>query len=200
MSGSAPSGPGLFVTSRTERDGCVIAVLRGALDITSAPALRETVRGLLRPGVSRLIIDLSAVGPADASGFAVLVGTGRRAGLLGGWLRLASPTPEVARVLSATGLDRHFATFPAVADAITGRRRDAGTADPGTGAAGHVVPIRPAALRVTLAAYAQARGLIRGTSPNAVIRHGTSPGQDPWPGDDHQAPAGSCDTWRLRAS
>lgn len=147
MSRSAPRSPRLFVTSRAERDGCVIAVLRGALDITSATAFREKVRGLLRPGASRLIIDLSAVEFADASGLAVLVGTGRRAGLLGGWLRLASPTPEVAAVLSATGLDRHLATFPAVADAITGRRPDAGTADAGTDAAGHVVPIRPAALR-----------------------------------------------------
>lgn len=145
MPRSAPHGPGLFVTSRAERDGYVIAVLQGPLDITSAPALREKVRGLLRPGASRLIIDLSAVGSADASGVAVLVGTGRRAERLGGWLRLASPTREVARVLSATGLDRHLATFPAVADAIIGRRPDAGTAGAGPGAAGHVAPIRPAA-------------------------------------------------------
>ncbi len=145
MSRSAPPGPGLFVTSRAERDGCVIAVLEGALDIASAPALREEIRGLLRPGASRLIIDLSAVGAADASGVAVLVGTGRRAGLLGGWLRLASPTSEVARVLSATGLDGHFATFPAVADAITGRRPDAGAADAATDAARRVAPSWPAA-------------------------------------------------------
>ena len=85
---------------------------------------------MLRPGASRLIVDLSAVGYADASGLAVLVGAGRRAGLLGGWLRLASPTPGVARVLSVTGLDRHLATFPTVADAITAR---------------HIAPIRPAA-------------------------------------------------------
>lgn len=145
MSRSAPHGRGLFVTARAERDGCVIVVLRGALDVASAPALREKVLEVLRPGVSRLIIDLSAVGSADASGFAVLVGIGRRAGLLGGWLRLASPTPEVARVLSATGLDRHLATFPTVTDATAGRYPDAIAADAGTGVAGHVAPIRPVA-------------------------------------------------------
>jgi anti-anti-sigma factor len=123
----------------------VIVVLRGGLDITSAPALREKLLGLLRHGASRLIVDLSAVGYADASGLAVLVGAGRRAGLLGGWLRLASPTPDVARVLSATGLDRHLATFPTVADAITGRRPDVGIAGAETGAAGHVASNRPAA-------------------------------------------------------
>ena len=123
----------------------MIAAFRGGLDVASAPALREKLLGLLRPGASRLIVDLSAVGYADASGLAVLVGAGRRAGLIGGWLRLASPTPDVARVLSVTGLDRHLATFPTVADAITGRRPEAGTADAGTGTAGHVAPIRPAA-------------------------------------------------------
>jgi len=123
----------------------VIAVLRGGLDLTSAPALREKLLGLLRPGASRLIVDLSAVGYADASGLAVLVGAGRRAGLLGGWLRLAAPTPDVARVLSATGLDRHLATFPTVADAITGRRSDVGIAKAETGAAGHVASNRPLA-------------------------------------------------------
>lgn len=150
MSRSADHAVGLFVTSRAERDGCVIAALRGGLDVASAPALREKLLGLLRPGASRLIVDLSAVGYADASGFAVLVGAGRRAGLLGGWLRLASLTPDVARVLSATGLDRHLATFPTMADAITGRRPDvgtaeAGTAEAGTGTTGHAAPIRPAA-------------------------------------------------------
>jgi anti-anti-sigma factor len=123
----------------------VIAVLRGGLDITSSPTLREKLLGLLCPGTSRLIVDLSAVRYADASGLAVLVGAGRRADLLGGWLRLASPTPDVARVLSATGLDRYLAAFPTVADAITGRRPDAGTAEASTGAAGHVAPTRPAA-------------------------------------------------------
>ncbi len=97
-------------------------MVRGNLDIEAAPALRERLLGLLRPDASRLIIDLSAVGYADASGFAVLVGSGRRADLLGGWLRLASLPPEVARILSATGVNRHFAIFPTVQAAITGQR------------------------------------------------------------------------------
>ncbi|HEY1627420.1 MAG TPA: STAS domain-containing protein [Streptosporangiaceae bacterium] len=99
----------------------MIAVLSGELDIVSAPALREELHGLLRPGTSRLIIDLSAVRYADSSGIAVLVGTGRRAALFGGWLRLASLTPEVTKVLSITGLDRHLVAFRTVEEALTGR-------------------------------------------------------------------------------
>ena len=90
------------------------------LNIASAPALREQLLNVLRPAVSRLVLDLSAVSYADASGLAVLVGTGRRAGLLGGFLRLAAPVPAVTRVLRRTGLYRQFDIFPSVRAAITG--------------------------------------------------------------------------------
>jgi anti-sigma B factor antagonist len=112
----------LSLTSRTDRGGYVIAALSGELGIASAPALREQLLRLLR-AASHLIIDLSAVEHADASGLAVLVGSGRRARLLGGSLRLAAPSPEVARVLSATGLNQHLDIFPTVRAAIIGQPR-----------------------------------------------------------------------------
>ena len=122
MTHSAAHEASLSLTSRTDRGGYVIATLSGELGIASAPALREQLRSLLR-AASQLIIDLSAVEHADASGLAVLVGGGRRARLLGGSLRLAAPSPEVARVLSATGINRHLDIFPTVRAAITGQPR-----------------------------------------------------------------------------
>jgi anti-anti-sigma factor len=110
----------LSLTSRTNRGGYVVAELGGDLGAESAPALREQLFSLLR-AASHLIIDLSAVAHADASGLAVLVGSGRRARLLGGSLRLAAPSPEVSRVLSATGMNRHLDVFPSVRAAITGQ-------------------------------------------------------------------------------
>jgi len=133
MGCSTVPSAGLFITSVTERDGCAIAVLRGELDIVSAPALREEILALLRPESSRLIIDLSDVGYADASGIAVLVGSRRRADLLGGWLRLAAAGPEIAEVLAVTGLNRHLATFPSVKAAIIGPLPDPDTGTAGTG-------------------------------------------------------------------
>ena len=112
----------LSLTSRTERGGRVIATLRGDLCIAAAPALREQLLSLLRPPVSQLVIDLSAVEHADASGLAVLVASGRRAGLLGGSLRLAAPSPEVARVLAATGMNQHLDVFPTLQAAMAGQR------------------------------------------------------------------------------
>jgi anti-anti-sigma factor len=112
----------LSLTCRTDRSGYVIGALKGGLGIASAPALREQLLSLLR-AASQLIIDLSAVECADASGLAVLMGSGRRARLLGGSLRLAAPSPEVARVLSATGMNQHLDIFPTVRAAIIGQPR-----------------------------------------------------------------------------
>ena len=136
MSHPAAHDAGLILTSRTERRGYVMAALSGQLDLASAPALREELLNLLRPAASRLIIDLSAVRSADASGLAVLVGGGRRARLLGGFLRLAAPSLAVAEVLSTTGINQHLDIFPTVKAALAGRRVLTGLAGFTTGVAG----------------------------------------------------------------
>ena len=140
---------GLSISSRSEPErACVIAALSGELDIACAPALREQLLGLLRPAASRLVIDLSAVSYADASGLAVLVATGRRAGLLGGFFRLAAPAPAVVKVLRITGRHQLLDIFPTVQAAITspegGQRRPYGKADANTGTAAAAVHTQPA--------------------------------------------------------
>jgi anti-anti-sigma factor len=112
---------GLDLSTHSE-SGITIAELAGELDIANAPALREQLLSFLRPGSSRLVIDLSKVSFCDATGLAVLVSTARRAGLLGGFLRLAAVSPQVAQVLEITGLHRHLANFPTVHAASTGAR------------------------------------------------------------------------------
>ena len=108
----------------TTTDGAVIVAIGGDLDIASAPAMRERLLSVLRPGACRLVIDMSAVRYADASGLAVLVSTQRRAVLLGGGLRLAALRPEVAGVLTVTGHSRHLAAYPTVRAAVVGRKPD----------------------------------------------------------------------------
>ena len=92
--------------------------ISGEIDIASVPVLRERLIGLPRPQASRIIIDLSGVTFCDASGLAVLVGASRRAGLLGGVLRLAAPAPMMATVLRLTGLHSRFEIFATVSEAI----------------------------------------------------------------------------------
>ena len=111
-------------------DDFTIVTLSGEIDIARVPVLREQLLGLLRPGASRLVVDLSGVTFCDASGLAVLVGAARRAGLLGGFLRLAAPAPLISTVLRLTGLDSRFEIFAAVPDAI-GAPAHPGGRDPG---------------------------------------------------------------------
>ena len=125
MHSAAAARPGLHVSARTE-DRVTIAELAGELDIASVPRLREQLLALLRPASGRLVIDLSGVTFCDASGLAVLVGTGRRARLLGGFLRLAAVPPEVSRILRSTGLDRHLIAFPTASAAASAPDAPAG--------------------------------------------------------------------------
>jgi anti-sigma B factor antagonist len=122
------AGP-MTVTALTAPDGAVIVILAGDLDIASAPAARERLLSLLRPG---------------ASGLAVLVSTKRRAILLGGDLRLAALQPEVAAVLTATGLSRHLAAYPTVRAAVADGKPDGRTALLGTSPAAIAAQALPA--------------------------------------------------------
>jgi anti-sigma B factor antagonist len=143
MNSATTASPGLGLSAHTV-GGITIAELTGELDIASAPALRDQLLSMLRPGSSRLVIDLSKVSFCDASGLAVLVSTGRRARLLGGFLRLAAVSPQAGQVLTITGLNRHLATFPTVRAAATGAQgapyRIAGAAATGRAARAHPRP------------------------------------------------------------
>jgi len=165
---------GLSLSSRTER-GHAIAALGGDLDLAAAPVLREELLALLAPAASRLIIDLSAIRYADATGLAVLVATGRRAGLLGGFLRLAAPSPQAVGILSVTGLNRHFEIFPTVHAAITSPphdpRRPDGRARVGTDIGTHSgTHAQPARARAGLARRAADHSELR-MAVAAVLAH-----------------------------
>ena len=106
--------------------------VRDALDVAAAPALRERLIGLLRPGMRLLVLDMSRVPSCDSSGLAVLIGAQRRARLLGIVLRLAAPSPAVAKLLRLTGLDRSLTICPDLSSAIAVDRPEPAKAVPST--------------------------------------------------------------------
>jgi anti-anti-sigma factor len=102
---------------------------RDGLDFAAAPALREQLIDVLHRGTDLLVLDLSQVPVCDAAGVAVLIGTQRRAGLLGVTMRLVAPSLAVEKVLRATGLEYSFAVFPDLAAALApAGHEDAGPA------------------------------------------------------------------------
>jgi anti-anti-sigma factor len=100
------------------RPAHTVVTMSGDLDIASAPAWRERLTAMLRPGMGLLVLELSAVSFCDAAGLAVLIGTQRRACALGIALRLVAPRPQMARVLRLSGLDRSFTIHPTPAAAV----------------------------------------------------------------------------------
>jgi anti-sigma B factor antagonist len=95
-----------------------IVNLRGDINGATAPALRQRLLSMLRPGMSLLALDLSMVRSCDTAGAAVLIGTQRRARALGIAIRLAAPTFRVVKVLHVTGLDRHLTIHPTLSAAL----------------------------------------------------------------------------------
>src|SRR5690242_2524089 len=121
MHSATPVDPGPKLLAQTMH-GITVAELTGELDIAAAPVVRDELLCLLRPSASRLVIDLSNVSFADATGLAVLVSSARRARLLGGFLHLAAVSAPVLQALQITGLHRSFAIFSTVHDAAMGHR------------------------------------------------------------------------------
>jgi anti-anti-sigma factor len=122
-----------------------IVRLSGALDLAAAPALRERLIDVLHRGTGLLVLDLSQVLSCDASGLAVLIGTQRRARLLGTVMRLAAPSLPVTKLLRSTGLDRSFAIYPDLSGALASELDE---------------PARPASAPSVPAAAGQRRPLV----------------------------------------
>jgi anti-anti-sigma factor len=140
------TAPGLALFHPSSCGRRPIAELSGELGLVCAPALREQLLGLLRPRSSRLVIDLSKVSHCDASGLAVLIGTGRRAGFLGGFLRLAAVSPQVDQGLYITGLRQHLGVFPTVQAATASPQSPRGKEESAT--AGVLDPIAGGGLKM----------------------------------------------------
>ncbi|MCW2898596.1 MAG: Anti-anti-sigma regulatory factor (antagonist of anti-sigma factor)-like protein [Streptosporangiaceae bacterium] len=95
-----------------------IVRLHGDIDIATAPALREDLLDALGSCTDLLVVDLSGVFFCDAAGLGVLIGTLHRATPRHIDLHLAAPSPQMARLLHITGLDRSFKIHSTLAEAL----------------------------------------------------------------------------------
>ena len=100
-------------------DAATLLVLRGDLDLATAPELRECLVEVIDDGV-RIVVDLEAVDFLDSAGLGILVGGLKRARTHGGELELVCTSQDVLKPLEITGLDRVF-TIHSGRDAALGR-------------------------------------------------------------------------------
>ena len=91
-----------------DRAGITVTI-RGELDVQSSPQLRDQLLQVIRRYGAQLALDLGGVTFMDCAGINVLLATGRRAQLEGGWIRVTRASPWVRRIITLTGLQRVFA-------------------------------------------------------------------------------------------
>ncbi|SDD66108.1 STAS domain-containing protein [Actinokineospora iranica] len=83
-------------------------VIRGELDYMTAPDLTAALGSLRLHSGSTLTLDLAGLGFCDSTGLSVLLGAHKRMASLGGKLTVSAIDPNLARVLTITGLAHLF--------------------------------------------------------------------------------------------
>jgi anti-sigma B factor antagonist len=100
----------LELESRSSGDATVV-VVRGEIDMATAPQLRNTLNELVDGGASRLVLDCRGLDFLDSSGIGVLIAVRKRLGDDGA-MTLEAPKPHVRKVLELTGVIDHVEIAP----------------------------------------------------------------------------------------
>lgn len=111
----------LFVEADPER---AVVQLDGDLDIASSGLAAQWLFALMAVGRTRIVLDLAALGFCDASGLGSLVRVSLRAAERGGWLRVAAPSLQTARIVAIARLARVLPAYATVQDALAAGDRE----------------------------------------------------------------------------
>jgi anti-sigma B factor antagonist len=109
----------LEVQTRQTDTGITVVAPSGRLDVAGAPALKAAIGEAVKSGPSRLVIDMEGVSFVDSTGLGSVIAALKMVRGSKGDLRLAAPNQQVRVVLELTTLDRVFAYYPTVEDALT---------------------------------------------------------------------------------
>ncbi len=107
----------LDLNVRKEGDHTVLLV-RGEIDVYTAPKLREKLIELVSEGSYHLVVDLEQVDFLDSTGLGVLVGGLKRVRNHDGSLQLVCTQEKILKIFRITGLTKVFPIHASVKDAI----------------------------------------------------------------------------------
>jgi anti-sigma B factor antagonist len=93
-------------------DSCGLVVLKGEVDIYTAPRFKEDLLALIDEGATDILVDLTQVEFIDSTALGVLIGGVKRLHPLQGHLLVIADSRPVLKILSITGLDKVFSVFP----------------------------------------------------------------------------------------
>jgi anti-sigma B factor antagonist len=95
-----------------------VLTLRGSLDIDTAPALKANLARLIDRPSPHIVVDLAGLDFCDSMGVGVLVTAHGRAMEKGGWVRMASPSGFLRRLLDILGLTSYLSLHPDMESAL----------------------------------------------------------------------------------
>ena len=104
----AASDPDDFLVTTSSAAGAVTVQVRGELDIFTSPELDRWLRAALAQSPDCVTLHMGGVRFIDSSALAILVACDRRALEAGSRLVIASPSPQVRRILDLVGLSEHL--------------------------------------------------------------------------------------------
>ena len=93
----------------TNTSGVSVVTLAGRLDAESAERADAAIKEILDRGVTRLVIDLAAVGYISSGGLRTVLAAAKRTKATGGETRVAGAEPMVREVFELSGLSQFIA-------------------------------------------------------------------------------------------
>ncbi|MGH9297334.1 MAG: STAS domain-containing protein [Acidimicrobiales bacterium] len=110
----------VFEIAEHADDALPVLSIRGEIDVSTAPELRDRLLEVSQKGQNTVVVDLTEVTFLDSTALGVLVSGLKRFRAADGDLRLVVAGRSVSKVLEITGLNEVFPIFESVATAVAG--------------------------------------------------------------------------------
>jgi len=110
-----------FIAATEQLDnGTPVVSVMGEVDLATAPALEQTLRGVADDRTRAVIVDLTGCSFLDSRGLGVLVATKARLERSNGRLALVLSNRSELRIFQITPFDELFGFYPSLGAAIDG--------------------------------------------------------------------------------
>ena len=106
-----------FGLESLQQDGFTVLRVKGEVDLSTAPQLREALTSLIAEGRLAVVVDLSDTEFVDSTGLGALVTGLKRLRARGGEMRVVCTSPRVCKVFEITSLDRVLPMYASVEEA-----------------------------------------------------------------------------------
>ena len=100
------------------RGAASVLVLRGEIDVYTAPRLRQAIVDLVDGGATRIVVDMEKVDFLDSTGLGVLVEGLKRVKTREGSLAIVATQDKILKIFDITGLNKAFPIHGSVDDAL----------------------------------------------------------------------------------